>query len=186
MTSLLRRWSAGENEAFDALMEAAYTRLYRIARHNFGKESDGHMLQATAILNEAVLQLMSLEGLSWSDRAHFYAVAARMMRRVLVDHARAQNRLKRGGAAVQVTLSEASEIAIDGRPPDLEALDSALAQLAARDPVKGRLVELRFFAGLSGREIGRCLGISPATVQREWQRARTWLFAALTGANIDG
>jgi RNA polymerase sigma factor (TIGR02999 family) len=186
MTRLLDRWSAGDSEAFGELMEVTYARLRRIARRQARRERSGHTLQATAILHEAVLRLMDLEGLSWNDRGHFYAVAAEMMRRTLVDYAREQNRLKRGGDARRVTLEEAESVASPDRPPDLEALDAALTRLAARDPRKVRIVELRFFVGLTGAEIARCLDLSTATVQREWRRAKTWLYAELGGERIDG
>ncbi|MCG8458145.1 MAG: sigma-70 family RNA polymerase sigma factor [Holophagales bacterium] len=186
LTRLLRRWSAGDAAAFDALMEATYTRLHRIARSQAKRERGGHTLAATGLLHEAVLRLMDIEGLSWSDRGHFYAAAAQMMRRILVDYAREQNRLKRGGDAAKVTLDEASCLAEDGRPADLEALDDALAHLEARDPRKARIVELRFFAGLTGEEIARCLEISPPTVQREWRRARTWLYLEMKGESLGG
>jgi RNA polymerase sigma factor (TIGR02999 family) len=181
LTELLQNWSAGEPGAFDALMEESYTRLRQIARRQARRERAGHTLQATGLLHEAVLRLMDLEGLEWNDRGHFYAAAAQMMRRVAVDYAREQNRLKRGRDYVRVTLSEASCLAISGQPPDLEALDLALARLEAHDPRKARIVELRFFAGLTGREVADCLHLSTATVQREWRKARTWLYLELKG-----
>lgn len=184
MTELLRRWSAGEAAAFDQLMELAYARMHRIARSQANRERQGHTLQATAILHEAVLRLMDLQGLSFTDRAHFFSVAAEMMRRILVDYARQQNRLKRGGDARRVGLLEARSLAAGGGSPDLEALDQALSQLEKRDPRKAQIVKLRFFAGLGGQEIALCLGISTPTVQREWQRARTWLYAALQGESF--
>jgi RNA polymerase sigma factor (TIGR02999 family) len=186
ITDLLRRWSAGDAEAFDALMEEAYDRLHRIARRHAQNERSGHTLRPTAILHEAVLRLMNLDGIPWSDRGHFYAMAARMMRRILVDYAREQNRLKRGGDAVRVTLDGSVSLAVGDRHPDLEALDDALARLEARDPRKARIVELRFFVGLTGAEIARSLGISAPTVQREWRRARTWLYAELRGESFGG
>jgi RNA polymerase sigma factor (TIGR02999 family) len=186
ITDHLRRWSVGDAEAFDALMEEAYDRLHRIARRHAHSERSGHTLRPTAILHEAVLRLMALDGILWSDRGHFYAMAARMMRRILVDYARGQNRLKRGGDAVRVTLDGNASLALDEPHPDLEALDDALARLEARDPRKARIVELRFFVGLTGAEIARSLGISAPTVQREWRRARTWLYAALRGEQLGG
>jgi len=185
MTDLLRRWSSGEPKAFDALMERAYSRLHRIARRQAGGERADHTLRPTALLHEAVLRLMDLEGLAWADRGHFYAVAASMMRRVLVDYARGQKRLKRGGDAVRVTL-DGSALAAGGHPPEIEALEDALVRLEARDPRMARIVELRFFAGLTGSEIARCLDVSTPTVQREWRRARTWLYLELSGKTLDG
>lgn len=186
LTDLLRRWSSGEPRAFDALMEQAYSRLHRIARSQAGRERADHTLRPTALLHEAVLRLMDLDGLAWADRGHFYAVAASMMRRVLVDYARGQKRLKRGGDAVRVTLDRASSLAVGGGSPEIEALEDALVRLEARDPRMARIVELRFFAGLTGAEIARCLDVSPPTVQREWRRARTWLYLELTGETLDG
>lgn len=186
LTDLLHRWSAGDTKAFEAVMEVAYARLHRMARHQAGGERNGHTLQPTAILHEAVLRLLDLDALAWSDRAHFYAVAARMMRRVLVDYARQKRRRKRGGDRVRVTLDQAAALSVRGRPPELEALDDALLRLEARDPRKARIVELRFFAGLTGAEIARCLHISTPTVQREWRRARTWLYAELSGDALGG
>ena len=181
LTTLLHRWSAGDATAFEDLMELAYTRLHRIAREQARNERSGHTLPATAILHEAVLRLMDLEGLDWKSRGHFYSVAASMMRRILVDYARQQNRLKRGGGVQRVTLeiAESEGVRVGGRPADLEALDAALELLETRDPRKARIIELRFFVGLTGEEIARCLDISTPTVQREWRRARTWLYAEL-------
>ena len=184
MTELLHRWAAGDSAAFEQLMDLAYDRLHRLARRRAQQERSDHTLQATAILHEAVLRMMDLQSLSWSDRGHFFSVTAEMMRRILVDYARQQNRLKRGGDIQRVTLLEADSLGRDGRSPDLEALDSALRRLEAQDPRKAQIVELRFFAGLKGEEIASCLGISTATVQREWRRAKTWLYADLQGERI--
>lgn len=186
MTELLHRWSAGESGAFDDLMDLAYQRLHRIAHGQARRERAGHTLQATEILHEAVLRLMDLRRLSWSDRGHFFAVSTEMMRRILVDYARRHNRLKRGGADQPVTLLEAASLTTEGRPLDLIALDQALSHLEERDPQKAKIVKLRIFAGLGTEEISRCLGISTATVQREWRRAKTWLYAELKGEQILG
>lgn len=186
VTGLLHRWSAGDTEAFDELMGQVYVELRGIAAQCFRHERSEHTLQTTALLHEAVLRLIDIEGLPWRDRAHFYATAARMMRRILVDHARQRRRLKRGADGKRVTLSEAEALAVDGRRPDLEALDDALGRLEARDPQKAKIVELRFFAGLTGEQIARCLDISTPTVTREWRRARTWLYCAIKGENVDG
>lgn len=186
LTRLLQRWGEGDAGAFEELMRLTHSRLHRLADRYFRGERGSHTLQATAILNEAVLRLMDLDRLSWADRGHFFATAAQMMRRILVDHARARNRSKRGGEAVRVSLEEAEPLAVDGRPSDLEALDGALDALAQHDPLKAKIVELRFFAGLTGAEIAGCLGCSTATVQREWRRARTWLFLELKGERLDG
>jgi RNA polymerase sigma factor (TIGR02999 family) len=173
LTHLLRRWSAGEAAAFDALMDAAYPRLHRMARRHAARERAGHTLEATGLLHEALLRLMDVDGLSWRDRGHFYATTARMMRRILVDYAREQKRQKRGGDAVKVTLSEASCLPRDGgTSPDLEALDDALTRLEAHDPRKARLVELRFFAGLTGAEIARSISFNTGPVCSCWRRKR--------------
>jgi RNA polymerase sigma factor (TIGR02999 family) len=186
MTELLRRWSDGESTAFDELMELAYQRLHRIAHGYACRERGGHTLQATAILHEAMLRLMDLRGLSWTDRGHFFAVSSEMMRRILVDYARQKNRLKRGGDRQRVTLLEAASLATGDRAPDLVALDDALSYLESQDPQKAKIVKLRFFAGLGGNEIARCINISPSTVQREWRRAKTWLYAELQGEVLLG
>ncbi|MEM9595467.1 MAG: ECF-type sigma factor [Acidobacteriota bacterium] len=184
MTALLRRWSSGDDRAFDELMDVAYERLHRIASVHARRERADHTLQATAVLHEAALRLMDLSELSWSDRGHFFAVSAEMIRRIFVDYARQQNRMKRGGDVLRVTLHEANALAADGRPADLEALDHALAALEKRDPQKAQIVKLRFFAGLNGRDIASCLGISTPTVQREWQRAKVWLYAEMQGEKL--
>ena len=186
VTGLLQRWSAGDTEAFDELMGHVYDELHRIAAQSFRRERSEHTLQATALLHEAVLRLIDIGNLPWRDRAHFYAVAARMMRRILVDHARQRRRLKRGGDGERVALSEAEPLAVQGKSPDIEALNDALELLEARDPQKARIVELRFFAGLTGEEIARSLDISTPTVTREWRRARTWLYCEIKGEDLDG
>lgn len=186
ITRLLRRWTCGEAGAFDALMERVYDELHGIAAQCFRRERAEHTLQATALLHEAVLRLIDLDGVDWVDRGHFYAVAARMMRRILVDHARERRRLKRGGDEDPVTLAEAAVIAVDGRSPDVEALDAALEKLEARDARMTRIVELRFFAGLTSEEIAKSLGISVPTVTREWRRARIWLYSEVSGKPVQG
>lgn len=186
LTQLLRRWSCGDSAAFDELVQRAYGDLHGIAEQCFRRERQEHTLQATALVHEAVLRLIDVDGLEWQDRAHFYAVTARMMRRILVDHARQRRRLKRGGDSDRVPLDEAHALVANGGTPDFEALDAALAQLEARDPRKARVVELRFFVGLTSAEIARCLEISTATVAREWRRARTWIYGELKGESWDG
>ena len=185
VTGLLERWNAGDPMAFEELMGQVYSELHGIAARCFRRERSEHTLQATALLHEAMLRLIDIEDCPWKDRAHFYAVAARMMRRILVDHARRRRRLKRGADGVCVTLSEAGPLADNAKSPDLEALDDALENLRARDPQKAQIVELRFFAGLTGDEIARCLDISTPTVTREWRRARTWLYCEIKGEGLD-
>lgn len=186
VTEWLRRWSGGESEAFGELIERVYDDLHDIAARCFRRERSEHTLQATALLHEAMLRLIDIETLPWKNRGHFYALIARMMRRLLVDHARQHRRLKRGAGGQRVTLSLAEPLGADAQNPDVEALEEALERLAARDPQKARIVELRFFTGLTLEEIARCLDISISTVTREWRRTRTWLYCELKGVSLDG
>jgi RNA polymerase sigma factor (TIGR02999 family) len=175
VTDLLRAWAAREEGASEALVPLVYAELRRQARRVLGREGGGHTLQPTALVHEAWLRLDGQHDARWQSRTQFLAVAAQTMRRVLVDHARARRALKRGGGGTLVTLAEAERAA--ARPDDVDvlALDDALARLAAMDPRKARLVELRYFAGLSMPEAAAALGISLATVGREWAVARMWL-----------
>lgn len=185
VTELLRAWGAGDAEACEVLAPLVYAELRRQAQIALRRESTGHTLQTTALVHEAWLRLDAQHDARWESRTQFFAVAAQMMRRVLVDHARARGARKRGGAAEQVTLGAVDRASgaaggAAGRqasldPVDLLALDDALARLATLDPQKARLVELRYFAGLSIPEVAEALGISPATVGREWAVARAWL-----------
>jgi RNA polymerase sigma factor (TIGR02999 family) len=185
VTELLHAWGAGDADACEALAVLVYDELRRQARRFLRREGEGHTLQATALVHEAWMRLDVQSSMSWESRTQFFAVAAQMMRRILVDHARERHALKRGGSAVQVTLSavdrddSAPSNAAAGstsiEPIDLLALDDALARLALLDPGKARLVELRYFAGLSIPEAAAALGVSPATVGREWAVARMWL-----------
>lgn len=184
VTQLLRRWSSGDARAFDQLMEQVYEDLHRIATRHLRRERPDHILQPTALLHEVLVRLMQLEDLAWNDQDHFYAVATLMMRRIVVDEARKRGRLKRGGGDALLTLSEAERFATEGRGSDIEALEAALEKLAARDPRKARIVELRFFVGLTGDEIARVLRISTPTVAREWRRARGWLYSELKGEKL--
>jgi len=181
VTKLLRAWGAGDVEASESLARLVYAELRRQARRALRGEGEGHTLQATALVHEAWLRLDGQHGARWESRAQFFAVAAQMMRRVLVDHARTRRALKRGAAPVHVTLDAVER---DGaRAPDasaldaidLLALDQALERLAEFDPQKARLVELRYFGGLSIPEAAAALGVSQATVGREWAVARMWL-----------
>lgn len=184
VTELLRAWGAGDAFAREALVPLVYEELRRQARQALGREGAGHTLQATALVHEAWLRLCDQHDARWESRAQFFAIAAQVMRRVLVDHARTRRALKRGGGAVQVSLGDADRAGpalgsgIDGTTldaVDVLALDDALARLAALDPEKARLVDLRYFAGLSIPEVAAVLGVSPATVGREWAVARMWL-----------
>lgn len=179
ITELLRAWSAGDEQASEALATFIYAELRRQARIALHGDGQSQTLQPTALVHEAWLRLEGQHSARWESRSQFFAVAAQMMRRVLVDHARTRRAAKRGGATPQVTLGAVDRegagagAALD--PVDLLALDEALARLAALDPQKARLVELRYFAGLSIAEAAAALGISPATVGREWAVARMWL-----------
>lgn len=160
------------------VLPLVYDELRQIASRQLRQERGGHTLQATAVVHEAYLRLRGLEGFEWSDRAHFFAFASRLIRRILVDHARHHNRAKRGGGLEKVTLAEAADLSLE-RAPDLVALDEALTNLEAIDPRKAAVVELRFFAGLSLDETAEQLGVSAETVGREWRRAKAWLYGQL-------
>jgi RNA polymerase sigma factor (TIGR02999 family) len=184
ITRLLADWNAGDAEALERLAPLVYAELRRIARRQMGGEREGHTLQATALVNEAYLRLAGGEGLAVQDRAHFYAVCAQVMRHVLVDHARAHARDKRGGGAVHVPLDEAANAAGAGSK-EMLALDEALRGLEEVDPQKARVVALRYFAGLGIEETAEVLGISPTTVRREWRRAKAWLYRAVAEGSVD-
>lgn len=175
VTELLRAWGNGDPQASEALVPLVYAELRRQARSALRREGEGHTLQATALVHEAWLRLDGQHEARWESRTQFLAVAAQMMRRVLVDHARTRHALKRGGGATQVTLGDADNAVAASGNVDVLALDDALARLAIMDPRKARLVELRYFAGLSIPEAAEALGISQATVGREWAVARMWL-----------
>jgi RNA polymerase sigma factor (TIGR02999 family) len=185
VTELLRAWGAGDAQASDALVRLVYAELRRQAQLALRHENEGHTLQPTALVHEAWLRLGRQDEARWESRTQFFAVAAQMMRRVLVDHERTRRASKRGGGAVQVSLSDAARSVAelgaqqgDGAPldaVDVIALDDALARLAVLDPQKARLVDLRYFAGLSIPEAAAVLGVSLATVGREWAIARMWL-----------
>jgi RNA polymerase sigma-70 factor (ECF subfamily) len=184
VTALLRAWGAGDAQASDSLVRLVYAELRRQAGFALRREGEGHTLQPTALVHEAWLRLGDQHDARWESRAQFFAIAAQTMRRVLLDHARTRHALKRGGGAVQVTLGGADDGSARGAPGvdgssldavDVIALDDALARLAALDPQKARLVDLRYFAGLSIPEAAEVLGVSTATVGREWAVARMWL-----------
>ncbi len=178
VSEVLADWANRDPTARDRLVPIVYEELRRLAHHYMRGEREDHTLQTTALVNEAYLRLAGIDGLRWRDRAHFFALAATLMRRVLVDHARQRRREKRGGGLTVVSLDEN---AVAPRPEvDVVALDGALERLAAVDPQQSRVVELRFFAGLSVEETAEALGISPATVKRDWATARLWLYNTLT------
>jgi RNA polymerase sigma-70 factor, ECF subfamily len=179
VTQLLVAWSKGDKAAFENLAPLVEAELRQLARAFLGRESAGHTLQPTALINEAYLRLVEWKSVEWQDRAHFFAVAAKMMRRILVSHAISRGRQKRGGRTVVVSLDEAQAVSGSGRSADIVALDGALLKLARIDERKSRLVELRFFGGLSEAEAAQVLNSSLRTVQREWSLARAWLFREL-------
>jgi RNA polymerase sigma factor (TIGR02999 family) len=178
ITELLLAWNQGDEQALDRLMPLVHRELHRLAHHYMAGERPGHPLQTTALVNEAYVRLIDSSRVRWQNRAHFFAVSAKLMRRILVDVARARAQLKRGGDAVQVSLDDAMDIA---REPgaDLIALDDALTMLAAFDERKSKVVELRFFGGLSVEETAEVLGISAVTVMRDWGLAKAWLLREL-------
>ncbi len=178
VTRLLRRWSGGDREAASELMPLVYDELRRIAADQFRRERADHTLQATAIVHEAYLRLSEQNGLRWQNRSHFFGLAAHVVRRILVDHSRERGCAKRGGGKRRVTLAEAASIAT-ARPPDLQDLDDALRSLAEIDPQKASIVELRFFGGLTIEETAEFLAVSPATIVRQWRRAKAWLYCEL-------
>lgn len=184
VTQLLADWGQGDKSAFDKLFPLVHDELQRIARRQMSHERPGHTLQATALVNEAYLKLAGQEGFEWQNRAHFYAVCAQVMRHILIDHARAHARDKRGGGAVQVSLDEALVIAGE-RADEYLALDEALRFLESVDPQKGRIIELRYFGGLSEEETAEVLHISSRTVRREWRRSKAWLYKMITEGTAD-
>jgi len=181
VTQLLLDWRHGDQEALDALMPLVYDELRRLARGYMRRERPGHTLTTTGLIHEAYLRLIGQE-VNWQSRAHFFGIAAQMMRRVLVDHAKRQQRAKRGGRAPKVSLDEPA-LVTEAPNIDLVALDEALYRLEKLDPQRSRIVELRFFGGLSNQEASEVLGISPATVQRQWAGARAWLYHELSGGS---
>lgn len=175
VTQLLHDWSAGKQEARDELLGLVYEPLRAIAGRHLHRERDGHTLQPTALVHELYLKLVDQRRVAWNDRAHFFAVAAQVMRRILVDHARRRNSDKRGGDFVSVTIGAALDLASATENFDVVALDVALQNLEKIFPQQARIVELRFYAGLTIDETAAVLGVSPATISREWMMARAWL-----------
>jgi RNA polymerase sigma factor (TIGR02999 family) len=184
ITRLLRAASSGERGDVDALLAAIYDDLRRLASHQMSGERRAHTLEPTAIVHEAYLRLIDQRSTDWRDRLHFFAVAARVIRRVLIDHARARDALKRGGELVRVPL-ESVDVPAMGRDVDILALEEALRGLAELDPRQAQIVELRFFGGLSVDEIAEYLAISARSVDREWACAKAWLFCQLSPADVD-
>ncbi|HXU33111.1 MAG TPA: sigma-70 family RNA polymerase sigma factor [Thermoanaerobaculia bacterium] len=178
ITQLLVRWSSGDAEAAEQVLPLVYEKLRGIASRQLRREREEHTLQPTAIVHEAYLRLVEQEGLDWPSRSHFFAFAARLIRRILVDHARHRNRAKRGGLSQKVVLYELAELTPE-KSTDLVALDEALSALERVDGRKAAVVELKFFGGLTLDEIAGELKVSPETVSREWRRARAWLYREL-------
>jgi RNA polymerase sigma factor (TIGR02999 family) len=181
---LLHAWSEGDRDALEKLTPIVYQELHRLARRYMRAERPGHSLQTTALVNEAYLRLVDYNRMQWQDRAHFFAVSAQLMRRILVDHARRQN-LKRGARAPHLSLDEAAALGQE-RAADLVALDDAMKALERIDPRKVQVVEMRFFGGLSVEETAAVLRVSPITVMRDWTSAKAWLYRELTGGGTDG
>jgi RNA polymerase sigma factor (TIGR02999 family) len=180
VTQLLARWSDGDTDAREALIPLVYDELRRVARSALSRQRPGHTLGSTALVHEAYMRLVGRSSVHFENRAHFFAVSSHLMRRILVDHARKHNAAKRGGDNLTLVLDEAVALP-DKREVDLSALDDALTLLATLDARQANIVEMRFFGGLSIEETSQVLGISPATVKREWATARTWLYDAMTG-----
>jgi RNA polymerase sigma factor (TIGR02999 family) len=174
VTQLLLAWGQGEKAALEKLIPLMYKELHRLARGYMGRERSDHTLQTTALVNEAYLRLVDASKIRWQNRAHFLAISAQVMRRVLVEMARSRQCLKRGGEAQKISLDEAPAIS-EEKNTDLAALDDALNELAIVDPRKSRVVELRFFGGLSTEETAQVLNVSPDTVLRDWKLAKVWL-----------
>lgn len=178
VTQLLVNWGKGDKQALDQLMPLVYDELHRIASRYLRRERQGHTLQTTALINEAYMRIVDQKSVNWHNRAHFFGVAAQMMRRILVDHARSHLYAKRGGGAQMLTLDEAIATPRE-RDFELVALDDALTALSAIDPQQGRIIELRFFGGLTIEETAEVMGISPATVKRDWNMAKAWLYGEI-------
>lgn len=180
LTALLVAWSEGDQSALERLTPLVYQELHRLAQHYMTQERPGHTLQATALVNEAYMRLVDVNRMRWQNRAHFFAVSAQMMRRILVEFARRRHRHKRGGDALKVSLDDALALPI-AKEPDLVRLDDALTRLEAMDPRMSQVVELRFFGGLTVEETAEVLKVSPETVMRDWKTSKAWLLKELSG-----
>ena len=183
VTQLLAAWSDGDETALEQLIPIIHAELRRLARHYLKRERPGHTLQTSALVNEAYLRLINWKTARFESRAHFFGVSAQLMRRILVDFARRRPRVE-GDSVRHVSLDEALSVTVDP-DPDLVALDEALVELAQLDPRKARIVELRFFGGLSVEETAEFLGVSPATALREWNKAKAWLYRELSAQEND-
>jgi RNA polymerase sigma factor (TIGR02999 family) len=185
VTQLLRAWSEGDDVALEQLTPVVENELRRIAHRCMAREKPGHILQATALVNEAYLRLVDIPAVNWQDRTHFFAMCARLMRRILTDYARSRNYQKRGGGAVHISLDEGLLVASE-KQADIMALDEALTQFALLYPRQSEVVELRFFGGLEAEEVAEALKISAVTVRRDWKFAKAWLLRAISGKVRDG
>jgi RNA polymerase sigma-70 factor, ECF subfamily len=184
ITELLIEWQDGDEKALDRLMPLVHEELRRMAHRYMRRERPGHSFQSTDLVNEAYIRLVDQKGLRWQNRAHFYGVAAQAMRRILVDHARARVTLKRGGRENVIVLEDIP-VKLHTQAADLIALDKVLTDLAAMDPRKGKIVEMRYFGGMSVEETAEALGVSAGTVMREWGIAKAWLLRALSPKSQD-
>lgn len=184
VTQLLVDWSTGDEAALDQLLPLVHAELRRLARRHLRRERPGHTLQTSDLVAEAYLRLINQKQVQWQNRAHFYGLSAQLMRRILIDHARHHHYQKRGGSRIQVSLDETALVS-EARAEELLAVDEALARLTVMDARKGRIVELRFFGGLSLEETAEVLGLSSPTVQREWRAAKAWLHQMLTTGEHD-
>ena len=184
VTQLLINWSGGDRAAFDQLVPLVYDELHRLAHRYISREHAGHTLQTTALVNEAYLRLVDQKRMRWQNRAHFFAIAAQMMRRILVDYARKRRYAKRGGELLRVSLAEAEGLSQE-RAADVAALDEALESLAEIDPQQARVVELRFFGGLTIEETAEVLGLSRDMANREWATAKAWLYREMSKSRSD-
>ena len=180
ITELLASYGRGNKESLDQLMPIVYDELRRRAARYLRGEQAGHTLQTTALIHEAYVRLVDQRNMQWQNRAHFFGIAAQMMRRILVDHARSKKRVKRGGSEIRVSLDDVI-VAAKGQDLDIVALDEALDRLAQLDEQQSRVVELRFFSGLSVEETAEVMGISKSTVKRDWSMAKAWLHRELSG-----
>ncbi|HXG67064.1 MAG TPA: sigma-70 family RNA polymerase sigma factor [Blastocatellia bacterium] len=184
VTPLLIDWGKGDQAALEKLMPLVYEELRRLAARYMRRESPGHTLQTSALVNEAYLRLIEQKSVHWQNRAHFFGIAAQLMRRILVDHARSHHYAKRGGGAQKVSLDEAAMVSKE-RAAELVALDEALTELAAMDERKGRIVEMKFFGGLTTEEVAEVLKVTPRTIEREWRKAKAWLHFTISKGEAD-
>ena len=183
VTELLLAWRDGDESALEKLAPLVYDELHQLAARYMRRESPGHTLQTSALVNEAFIRLIDQQEVQWQNRAHFFGIAAQLMRRILLDHARSRARAKRGGGVLRVSFDEGA-IVSGQRAAELIALDDALNALAAFDSRKSRIVELRFFGGLSNEEVAEVMGMSLRTVEREWRKAKAWLHHAISKGKI--